>query len=139
MARWVCPNCDREFGRIRQSHTCVPGGSVAETLDGFPEGHRVITQAVIEVVESFGPVYVDPVGVGVFFSTEQKFAELRPRQRWLLLYLMLPTSIERARVRRREQISDSRVMHVVRLDRVADVDEELAGWLLIGYEAACTV
>lgn len=110
---------------------------MAETLAGFPDGHRVIAQAVIEVVESFGPVYVDPVGVGVFFSAEQKFAELRPRQRWLLLYLMVPITLDQPRVRRRERISDSRVMHVVRLDRVRDVDEELAGWLLIGYDAAC--
>lgn len=29
-------------------------------------------------------------------------------------------------------------MHVVRLDRVSDVDEELAGWLLIGSDAACS-
>lgn len=105
MARWRCPNCNREFGRSRQSHTCVPGGTVAETLAGFPDGHRAITQSVIDVVESFGPVYLDPVGVGVFLSAEQKFAELRPRQRWLLLYLMVPITLDQPRVRRRERIS----------------------------------
>ncbi|GAA3450671.1 hypothetical protein [Dactylosporangium matsuzakiense] len=28
MARWICPECEREFDRARQGHVCVPGGTV---------------------------------------------------------------------------------------------------------------
>ena len=38
MPRWTCPRCDREFGRANQAHTCVPGGTVADTFAGRPDG-----------------------------------------------------------------------------------------------------
>ncbi|UBU10105.1 hypothetical protein [Nonomuraea gerenzanensis] len=36
MTRWVCPACDREFARTRQSHVRVPGCTVEETFAPRP-------------------------------------------------------------------------------------------------------
>lgn len=34
-------------------------------------------------LRALGELHEDPVGVGVFLKRQRKFAELRPRQRWV--------------------------------------------------------
>ena len=136
MGRWVCPRCEREFDRTRQSHVCLPGNSVADTFAGTRGWQRPICDAVIEHVESLGPVHVDAVGVGVFLKHQSKFAELRPMVRALSLSLVLPRPVQDGRFTRRPAGSAHRYWHFMRLTGVADVDDQVRAWLDESYLSA---
>ena len=134
--RWTCPNCDREFGKRHQSHTCIPGNDLATTFARFPPGHREICEQVIATLRAMGPLHVDAVMVGVFLKSQRKFAELRPKQRWVSLELVLPDRVDDPRITRQSRLSEGRVIHVIRLHQSQDVDEQLRDWLALGYDAA---
>ncbi len=136
VSRWVCPHCEREFDRTRQMHHCVPGITAEEVFANRPPVQLEIYQALMAELRKLGPVHVDGVGVGVFLKHQRKFAELRPKQRWLSLEVVLPYRAEHQRVRRHLPLSPGRLMHVVRLATPADVDEQVNRWLADAYEAA---
>ena len=136
MSRWTCPRCDREFGRAHQAHTCVPGGTVDETFAGRAAWQREAYDRIEEHITSLGPVHVDAVGVGVFLKSDRKLAEIRPMARSLTLYLMLPYGLDHARVTRTLRLTEGRIMNVVRLTQLADVDDTLRAWLTVAYDAA---
>ncbi len=129
MARWTCPRCDREFGRPRQAHTCVPGCTVDETFAGRPERLRAVYDAVLAHLAGLGPVHEDAVRVGVFLKRDRKLAEVRPRSRDVWLGLYLPRPVRDPRFARVLGPGGPRVVHVLLLRDPADVDDQVRGWL----------
>jgi hypothetical protein len=136
MARWVCPECGREFANRNQAHVCAPGCSVDECFEGRPPVQREIYEEVVEYLESLGPVHLDVVRVGVFVKSDRKVGEIRPMARALSLELLLPRSVDSPRVLRRMPVSAGTTWHVVRLTGVEQVDEELRDWLTEAYDYA---
>jgi hypothetical protein len=132
----MCPRCEREFGLIHQAHSCLPGISVADTFAGYPATWRAIYAGIIAHLETLGPVHEDAVRVGVFLKRRSKFAEIRPMARAVSLELVLPEPLVSARVMRQMRISSRRVMHVIRLTTVDDVDADLRALLTEAYLAA---
>jgi hypothetical protein len=133
MARWRCPRCDREFQRTGQSHTCLPGNSVAETFAKRPE-QRAIYDAAMKHLKKLGKVHADAVSVGVFLKTERKLAEFRPKTKWLTCYLFVEREIHDARIARTLKLGAHRYMHEVKLRAVGDVDDQFCGWLSEAYD-----
>jgi len=136
MSRWTCPQCDREFGRANQSHTCVPGGTVADTFSGRPAGQLEAYQHIMAHLATVGPVHVDSVQVGVFLKSDRKFAELRPMSRALSVNLQMSRSIADARVIRTQRITAEQYLNVVRVTDPDQVDEVLCGWFTEAYDEA---
>jgi hypothetical protein len=136
VARWVCPRCDREFGRARQAHVCVPGCTVEETFAGRPVAQREVYDAMYDHLVTLGPVHADAVQVGVFLKRERKLAEVRPRAGSLLLALILPRRVDSDRVTKVVRISGDRAVHFIPLTRADEVDDELRAWLTEAYDAA---
>ena len=136
MPRWTCPRCDREFGRARQSHDCLPGNSVEATFRGRPPEQRAIYDAILAFLQSVGPVHEDAVQVGVFLKVDRKLAELRPKSKWLSCNLYLPHAIDDARVARSLRLSSTRVLSEVKVRRADEVDDQLCAWLSEAYDAA---
>jgi hypothetical protein len=130
VARWTCPECEREFDRARQSHVCVPGGTVDDTFQGR-EWQRPIYDEIEAFVADLGPVHIDAVGVGVFLKRQRKFAEVRPMARALSMNLWLPREVSDGRVLRRYG-----TWHVIRFTAAGDVDEQVRDWLTEAYDAA---
>jgi hypothetical protein len=136
MGRWTCPRCDREFGRTHQAHVCVPGCTLDETFAGRPPVYREIYEALVAHLASLGPVHADSVRVGVFLKRDRKLAEVRPKARSLSLEFVLARAIDHPRIDRVLRISDDRVVHIVKLTRVAEVDDEVRDWLTEAYATA---
>jgi hypothetical protein len=136
VSRWTCPKCDREFGRARQSHVCVPGCTVEECFAPWPPVYREIYDRIMDHLGALGPLHADAVGVGVFLKSDRKLAEVRPKARSLQLYLFLPRPVAHTRIARRLPPSGDRTMHVVKLLRPADLDASVLGWLTEAYDAA---
>ncbi|GAA1893014.1 DUF5655 domain-containing protein [Asanoa iriomotensis] len=136
MTRWTCPSCEREFGRTRQSHVCVPAGTIDETFTPHRPEWRAIFDAILAHVQSLGPVHTDAVKVGVFLKTDRTLAEVRPRARAVDLMLVLPHKIDNERVRRTMRVSADLIANVVAFTEARQVDEEVRAWLTEAYDAA---
>jgi hypothetical protein len=131
MTAWVCPSCQRQFGRRNQSHECAP----AMTLDVYystgPVFERPICEAVISFLRSVGPVHIEPVSVGIFLKRSRSFAELRPMVRWEALSFAAPRRIDDPRIARRMGL-----WHVVNLRTASDFSTDVEAWLEEAYLAS---
>jgi hypothetical protein len=114
----------------------VPGITVDECFDGKPPWQRPIFDAIVEHLETLGPVHCDAVYVGVFLKRSEKLAEVRPKVRNLSLALVLPRTIKSVRVSKHIRMSPARIVHIVKLTDVAQVDDELRDWLTESYTTA---
>ncbi len=83
MTGWTCADCGRMFARTRQSHDCAPGLPLEEYFATGPDHERPVFDAVVRHLETVGPVHLDVVSVGIFLKNPRKFADLRPKERWV--------------------------------------------------------
>lgn len=133
--RWPCPSCHREFDRARQAHLCRPGIGVDELFVGHPAWQREAYEALVRPLRGGGDLHEDAVGVGVFLKRQRKLAEIRPMATMLKVLAFLPGAVPSAAVVRRTSLGD-RVLHVVDLRSVADVDDAVAVILRGAWEDA---
>jgi hypothetical protein len=133
---WTCPECRRQFGRVRQPHECAPALALEEYFATGPERERPIFEAVIAALDEVGPVHVEPVSVGIFLKRSRTFAELRPMQQWVALSFSLARHQRHPRITRKVVPYRGRYYHVANLRTPADFDAELAGWLREAYLAS---
>jgi hypothetical protein len=130
----VCQNCEREFASANQAHVCVPGLTVSDLLRRHPAWVSEIYGAVVEHLESLGPFHEDAVNVGIFLKSDRKIAEFRPRVRSVLFSLYLPYELTDARIARTLPASAGRVVHMINLSSVMQVDDQLREWLDEAYD-----
>lgn len=130
---WVCPSCQRQFGRRNQSHECAPAMSLEEYFSTGPARERPIFEAVMAHLETVGPVHVEPVSVGIFIKRSRTFAELRPKRDWVALSFGLLHEVRHPKIARRMRGSGRRVYHVVNVRTPEDVDEVVRDWLTEAY------
>jgi hypothetical protein len=133
VGRWTCPECGRQFGRNHQSHDCAPALSLAEYFATGPAHERPIFDAVMAHVRTLGPVYVEPVSVGIFLKRGGKFAELRPKVKWVALWFAVHRPIEHPKIARTIRGSSTRTHHVINLRTPDDVDDDVRAWLTEAY------
>ena len=133
VAEWICPRCDRLFGRSGQSHDCAPGLSLEEYFETGPAHERPIFDVVMAHVESLGPVHADIVSVGVFLKNPRKFAELRPKDRWVAISFSLRRRAAHPTITRKVVEYGSRYWHVANVREPAEVDEALLALLTEAY------
>ena len=112
---------------------CAPAMSLEDYFSTGPRHERPIFEAVMARLAGAGPIHLEPVAVGLFLKRARTFAELRPRDRWVNLYFTVPYRIQSERIQSRIQASAGRTYYVVRLHSPADVDGEIAQWLLDAY------
>lgn len=136
MSLWACPRCDRRFAKANQGHDCLPGITVAKVFEDRPPEYREIYDAIVAHLRTLGSVHEDAVGVGVFLKVPKKCAEVRPKSRWLSLYLALPRELHDARVNRVIGRSRRTVWHDIKLTNPADVDDQLRAWLTEAFDGA---
>jgi Domain of unknown function (DUF5655) len=119
--------------RTHQSHTCVPGGTVEQTFAGKRARWRAVYDALLAHLRTLGSVHEDAVSVGVFLKRDRKLAEVRPRSRDVWLALYLPRPVSDRRIARVLPGSADRIVHVLSLRSVDDVDDSARGWLTEAY------
>jgi hypothetical protein len=138
MAAWICPRCQRRFGRAGQTHECAPAMSLEEYFATGPAHERPVFDVVMAHLATLGPVHVEPVSVGIFFKRAATFAQLRPMQRWVALSFSLHRPVGHRTIVRRVIPYGGRDWHVANLATPTDFDAALAGWLTEAYLDAPT-
>lgn len=109
--------------------------SLDEYFSTGPAHERPIFEAVMAHLDTLGPVYVEPVSVGIFLKHNRTFAQLRPMQRWVALWFSLPRRVEHRTITRKVERYHGRYYHVANLREPADLDDQLRGWLTEAYLA----
>jgi hypothetical protein len=138
MRAWTCPDCGRRFGRARQSHDCAPAMTLDEYFATGPPHERPVFDAVMRHLERVGPVYVEPVSVGIFLKNPRKFAELRPLQRWTALSFSLRRPARHRTIVRKVVRYGERYFHVANVAEPADFDGDLRDLLTEAYDEAAS-
>jgi Domain of unknown function (DUF5655) len=112
------------------------------TLDEYfatgPPHERPVFDAVMRHLEGVGPVYVEPVSVGIFLKNPRKFAELRPLQRWTALSFSLRRPASHRTIVRKVVRYGGRYFHVANVAGPADVDDDLRDLLTEAYDEAAS-
>ncbi len=122
------------FGRARQSHDCVPGLGLEEYFATRPERERLIFDGVMNHVQMLGPVHADIVSVGIFLKNPRKFADLRPKHRWVAVSFPLEHRA-RHRLITRQVIEDAnKFWHTANVESADDLDGDLLALLTEAYE-----
>jgi len=113
------------------------------TLDEYfatgPAHERPVFDAVLDHVQTLGPVHVEPVSVGIFLKATGSWVELRPKTRWVALSFPLARRLSPAtegdgkRITRKPVEAGSKIFHFVNLHGPDDVDDEVKGWLTESY------
>jgi hypothetical protein len=107
--------------------------SLEEYLATGPPHERPIVEAVLEHLDELGPVHVEPVSVGVFLKRGRRFAELRPKQRWVALSFTLPRPVRHRTITRKVIHYGGGYWHVANLRGPEDLDAELRDHLTEAY------
>ena len=133
MPAWTCAECGRQFGRNKQSHDCSPAMTLNDYFSTGPPIEKPIFEAVMEHLDSVGPVHVEPVSGGSFLKQPRKFAELRPMQKWVALSFSLPRAVDHRLITRKVIPHGGRYFHVINLRGPEDVDDDIRGFLTEAY------
>ncbi|MGH9274480.1 MAG: DUF5655 domain-containing protein [Acidimicrobiales bacterium] len=134
VARWVCPDCGRQFGRTRQGHECSPAMALEDYFATGPPYERPIFDAVMAGLAGVGPVHVEPVSVGIFLKRSRTFAELRPMTKWVAVSFALERTLTSARIARKVYDAGRAKYHVVNVRTADEVDDQLLEWLREAYD-----
>lgn len=133
--RWTCPECDRQFGRRGQGHTCAPGLTMAEYLATAPPHEPPVLEAVLAHVARLPEALVEPVQIGVFVKRRTTFARLVTRTRWVAMSLRLPRLVTSPAPDRKVELTGAAHHHTWNLRSAGDVTPALLDLLTEAYEA----
>ena len=125
---WICPQCDRTFGRANRPHVCVAGMPVDVWLAERTDPQRRAAEAVLAIARRYRGLAIEAVSIGVLIKRERTIVELRPKTRWLALSFISPAAIESDRIARAIAMPTG-TAYFVHLRDATDVDAELRGWL----------
>ncbi len=139
-AHWICPRCDRPFGRPGQSHVCVPVRTLAEYYAARPAYEHDVYEAVLSHLRALGPVVVEPADVGLLVKGRRTFVEMRPRPARVELSVILPHAVTHPRVRRSMGVGAAgNVALFIDLRAPSDVDDDVRAWLTESFTAFAAV
>ena len=88
---------------------------------------------MIELAERNGPVTVLPEKTRIALQVRMSFAALQPRRAWVDGHVVLARRREDPRFRRIESFSARNHLHAFRIERVEEVDDQVADWLAEAY------
>lgn len=107
--------------------------SLEEYFSTGPPHEKPVCRAVLEFVESMGPIHVEPLSVEIFLKKAQTFAQLRPMQKWVALSFGLNRRVNHPTMTRKVEPYAGRYYHVFNLRFPAAFDDRIRAWLTESY------
>ncbi len=107
--------------------------SLEEYFSTGPAHERPIFDAVMDHVNALGPVHADVVSVGIFLKNPRKFAELRPKDRWVAVSFSLRRRANHPTITRKVMEYGNRFWHVANVRTVEEIDVELLDLITEAY------
>jgi hypothetical protein len=130
---WTCPRCGRSFANRNQSHACATTLDLDHHLAGKDPEVVAIFRLLVALAERNGPVTVLPEKTRIAFQVRMSFAAFTLRRHWVDGHVVLARRLASPRFRKVETFSPRNHLHQFRLERLEEVDEEVAAWLAEAY------
>jgi len=131
---WTCPKCNRKFRNTNQHHTCQLI-AIEAFFDKRPPIFKAILDRLVEVLNAFGDYRIEPIPYNVIrFKTKSTFASIKRKKDHLEISFYLDHLEDVLPVVKYKQMSARRVVHVVPVDAVEDIDSQLIDWMRASYE-----
>jgi hypothetical protein len=80
--------------------------TIEEYFSTGPPFERPVFEAVLDFLETLGPMHVEPVSVGIFIKPGRSFVELRPLTKWVSLGYPSGRGWAKFRLRGPEDLTD---------------------------------
>ena len=130
---WTCPRCGRSFANRNQSHACAATLDLDHHLEGKDPEVVAIFRRLVALAEGNGPVTVLSEKTRIAFQVRMSFAAFSLRRHRVDGHVVLARRLESPRFRKVETFSPRNHLHQFRLERLEEVDEEVAAWLAEAY------
>ncbi len=130
---WRCPDCARRFANRNQSHSCGRH-SLESHFRGKNREVRELFDALVALLQRFGPVTVLPEKTRIAFQVRMSFAAVSVRQCYIVGHFVFGRRVEHPRFLRVETYSPRNHLHAFRIDAPTDLDAEFAEWAREAYE-----
>ncbi len=131
---WTCPECNRTFRNTNQVHTCRL--VTKESLLAKRSQHiNELYEALLHELKKFGEFREEAVPPDVLFlKTKSTFLMVKLKTKWIDVEFFLEKLEDVPPVKKYLQTSKRRVVHVVSIDSLEDIDDQLIDWMHRSYE-----
>jgi Domain of unknown function (DUF5655) len=126
-ALWTCPVCRRQFKNRNQAHSCGQF-TVEQLLDGKPPHIVEMFRTLGDLIQECGEVVVAPTKTRVLFKVQTVFATVAVSKNWLDVLFVLGRRLKHRRIKKAQEEYPG-IVHFLRIEKVGDLDDDLAGWL----------
>jgi hypothetical protein len=129
---WECPKCGAKLVTKNMSHSC--GRYTLEAL--FAKSDPVVLRIfdrLAEMVRECGPVTIVPQKTRVMFQVRVRFLGCMPRKSYLLCNFEFARRRTHPRFRKIETYAPRWHGHLLRVDSVRELDDQVAEWIREAY------
>jgi hypothetical protein len=131
---WSCPRCGREFRNTNQSHTCRLIDK-EQLFAKRPPQLKNIYKKIVSIVKPLGEFREETVLPDViFFKTISTFLGVKVKRDHLEVEFFLDHPDNSPVVAKCLQTSANRFVHLVPVDSVDEIDEQLTNWIRHSYQ-----
>lgn len=110
--------------------------SVDSHFEKRPPQLRKIYDKIIDAVMDFGPVGIEPIKSGIFLKKAGTFAKVEVKKDHLKVEFFLDHLHNAFPVEKTLQYTQKKIVHLVSVSSLEDVDKQLTGWLKTSYSLA---
>ena len=107
--------------------------SVNSHFDGKDPVVQRIYERILSVSKAMGPLVVEPKKTSIHLVRTTAFAGISTRRMYLILTIKSDRQIKSSRIHKSQHTSANRFHHETRIEKPADVDAEVIGWLKSAY------
>jgi hypothetical protein len=131
---WKCPECERTFANLHQTHTCARLGSLDTHFAKRSLELRALFDALSKAVRSCGPMQVLPEKTRISFHRRMSFISVYLRKDHLILGIVLAERREHPRFESIQTFSPRNHLHNLRLRSIDEIDDDVRDWIRAAYD-----
>ena len=131
---WTCPNCKRQFRNRNQVHGCHN----LKVEDLLLKRSKIINQlyhSLNEYISSLSKIRLEAVPPDVvFYKTETTFLALKLKTKWIDIEFFLNHHDDHPLVKKWLQTSKNRFVHIVSIDSMDEIDDQIKKWIRLSHQ-----
>jgi CRISPR/Cas system-associated exonuclease Cas4 (RecB family) len=130
---WTCPNCQRQFERQGQMHSCKVF-PIEQHFEGKPAGTLLYEKLKEAVAKQLGSLKVESLECCIHFVHTSTFLAVKILGNKLQIDFSLGRKMEHKRIVKFTQMSAHRYLYYVDILTETDIDDEVLAWIKEAYE-----
>jgi hypothetical protein len=134
MAGRECYHC-KQWIEEGEEHDCWTTTEAALTQD-LPEDLREAWERLRETAAAFGDQRIYASHKSIMFSRKSCYFFVRPKRSFLEVCVFLRRAVKAPQVRRVDQASRSKIVHIIRIRHRDEVEPPVTDWLREAYEVS---